>query len=237
MLATCEFIDTLALRSPDVFRYHVPSHLRDHIDFISPGTESSIRLEPRQNRFPKRESQSCSPPPDLKNLTLQDCLQLGVYPACVNALYNIPDSRTYAANNTFSIFAFGGSYLQSDMDQFFAQIAPEVPVGTTADNVLLNGVQLTTNFSDPLQHAPTEEANLDFQLAWPLVYPQNITLFNSLPSKLQIVDIAKSQNTTVPTSLTNLTAAEVNIALVYGLDDVFSAFDGVSSAPYDTIID
>ena len=108
------------------------------------------------------------------------------------------------------------------MDKFFQEVAVDIPVGTTANNVLLYGAELTTNFTlaaGSIFIATDIEADLDFQLAWPLVYPQNITLFATLPTEAQLADILQTNSTDTQ---------EEYLGLDLSLDDVFSSFDGVS---------
>ena len=103
------------------------------------------------------------------------------------------------------------------MDVFFEKVAPQVPVGTRANNILLNGVGIQDTF--PLDSPGfTLEADLDFQLVWPLVYPENVTLYGVLPSQTQLAQ--GSQNATDP--------AYDDLAVTFALEDLFSSFDGVS---------
>ena len=172
-------------------QYHVPLHLANHVDFISPGVGSTSlsHAEKRSNRLAKRQSSlSCLPPPTTSNFSLQDCSN-GIFPQCINALYGIPKTSVLVDSNTIGIFEANATYLQSDMDLFFKQVSHgQIPVGTTAENILLNGVQLTTNVT-PTNIDLVGESNLDFQLAWPLVYPHNITMYSALPNLVQIEGI------------------------------------------------
>ena len=102
------------------------------------------------------------------------------------------------------------------MDQFFQQVASDIPVGTVANNVLLNGAPIDTKLSDNTDVA--EESNLDFQLAWPLVYPQNISLYDVIPTRAQAASILQSNTTD---------DEKISIAINVALEDLFSSFDGV----------
>ena len=134
-----------------------------------------------------------------------------ITPACVKALYDIPDPVSSHPNNSFAIFEAEASFVQSDMDLFFKYLAKNIPEGTKPQIDLINGAKLTRNASRVedgtvgsfirglLRRTKTyQEANLDFQLAWPLVYPLNITLIESelsaVENKSRSVTAKKSKN-------------------------------------------
>ncbi|MCJ1325415.1 hypothetical protein MMC10_002078 [Thelotrema lepadinum] len=198
-------------------QYLIPSDLKDHVDFISPGVGSPISSVARRasgSNLRKRDLPPCLPAPGPSNFTLDQCWQ-GVFPGCLNALYDIPQSTPFVSSNVFGIFEFNGSYIQTDMDQFFQQVASDIPVGTVANNVLLNGAPIDTKLSDNTDVA--EESNLDFQLAWPLVYPQNISLYDVIPTRAQAASILQSNTTD---------DEKISIAINVALEDLFSSFDG-----------
>ena len=158
----------------------------------------------------------CLPPPGPNNLTLDKCWQ-SAFPACLNALYDIPQSTPFIASNTYGVFEFNGSYIQSDMDKYFQQIARDIPVGTAAKNIFVNGAPFDTNMSS--NPGVSEESNLDFQLAWPLIYPQNISLYDTIPTQAQGASILQS-------NMTNDEKQSIGIDI--SLEDLFASFDGVS---------
>ena len=120
-------------------------------------------------------------------------------------------------DNIFGIFEANGTYVQSDMDLFFQQITPNIPVGTTPKNVLINGVQFDEKVSD--NPSTTVEGNTDFQLAWPLIYPHNITMFAAIPTKAEMASILQSNATDLQ---------QLMLELDFALEDLFSTFDVVS---------
>ena len=103
------------------------------------------------------------------------------------------------------------------MDKFFETVAPQIPVGTIPKNVLLNGAQLTTNFS---AESNDVEANLDFQMAWPLVYPHNLTLLDSNFTEAQLTDF-------VEISANASSIRSVAVASFQLLGNMLSSFDKV----------
>lgn len=104
-------------------------------------------------------------------------LTLGFY--SIRALYNVPETPAYAksgprADNSMGIFEEGDWFLQEDLDLFFANFTPRIPKGTQPTPAYIDGSE-----------APAElvgagvESDLDFELAYPLIYPQTITLFQT----------------------------------------------------------
>lgn len=160
-----------------------------------------------------------APPPNANNWTLENCWE-STSPQCFKALYGVPETPTHVPSNSLGIFAFNVTYVQSDMDIFFRKVAPEIPMGTTANNVLLNGVKLQPTFplDDPVSLHFTVEADLDFQLAWPLIYPENVTLYGTVPSQAQLAQGSGNFSD----------LAYGNQEITFALEDLFSSFDGVS---------
>ena len=65
-------------------------------------------------------------------------------------------------------------WAQEDLDLFFTRLATHIPNGTHPIGDLIDGgVAKTTNLSEA-----GPESELDFQLSYPIVYPQKITTFN-----------------------------------------------------------
>ncbi|KAI9731285.1 MAG: Tripeptidyl-peptidase sed1 [Claussenomyces sp. TS43310] len=172
--------------------YHVPDHVKAHIDYITPGIKlfttaskgSKETIEKRTFGVTSGKPSTVRPPL-LKDLgmSLQDLLSKGslslctiaITPDCIRALYNITKPTTAVAGNALGIFeALGDIYSQQDLSEFFDILANNIPSST---HPTLHGVDGGT--------APTSVANagaesdLDFQLAYPIVYPQNITLFQT----------------------------------------------------------
>ncbi|CRG89954.1 Aorsin [Talaromyces islandicus] len=167
--------------------YHVPAHIQKHIDFITPTIGMSAPTDPK-NSLKRRAVQShgkirqpihrpLSPPSsgsDPNNVT--ECAR-SISPACVRALYNIPDTAPKnVTGNELGIYESGDTYDQADLDAFFKYFnTPEIPAGT---HPILNGVDGGT--APVPQEEGGGESMLDFQLAYPLVHPQGIRLFQTL---------------------------------------------------------
>lgn len=89
--------------------------------------------------------------------------------------------------------------MQTDQDLFFQYVAPNVPVGTAPKIESFNNA--TIDFT--LNTSVVFEANLDFELAWPIVYPLNISLLDTDVSTAQIALI---KNQTDPLTVDGLDA-------------------------------
>jgi tripeptidyl-peptidase-1 len=94
---------------------------------------------------------------------------------CIRALYNIPfpDSKAEVSpNNTMGIFLLASAYAQEDLDTFFSNFTPYIANGTAPYLRSINGGIAPVDVA----HAGSE-ASLDLELAIPLVYPQQTTIY------------------------------------------------------------
>lgn len=98
-----------------------------------------------------------------------------ITPACVAALYKIPHaSGNVSASNSLGIFEEGDYYAQEDLDLFFRNFTPYIPKGTHPKPAFIDGASAPVSVADA-----GAESDLDFQLAYPIVYPQTITLYQT----------------------------------------------------------
>ncbi|KAF2171470.1 hypothetical protein M409DRAFT_63728 [Zasmidium cellare ATCC 36951] len=128
---------------PACDQYHVPKHIQQHIDYITPANLSICDKE--------------------------------ITPACVAALYKIPPApRDVVKSNSMGIFEAELQFWdQVDLDKFFTNFT-NIPNGTHPIDYNIDGaVSKTTNVSEA-----GVEAMLDLELAYPIVYPQTISIFN-----------------------------------------------------------
>ena len=97
-------------------------------------------------------------------------------PACVKALYQVPNGTKADPSNALGVFeaTLGpmGSYNQGDLNAFFQTFTPNIPQGTGPKLNSINGGTAPS----PL-NMTSFEADLDFQVAYPLVYPQSTQVF------------------------------------------------------------
>jgi len=102
---------------------------------------------------------------------LSTCDQF-ISPECIRALYQIPATPEYPdgiplANNSLGIFEESDYYSQLDLDLFFANFTPYIPQGTHPVPAFIDGA-----FAPLPLEGIGPESDLDFELAYPLIYPQ-----------------------------------------------------------------
>ncbi|KAJ5438830.1 Aorsin [Penicillium daleae] len=170
-------------------KYHIPEHLRDHIDYVTPG----VKLTPvlKKHKKAKRASHLAKVKPNVeavsfagndvelsaKAKSLSSDLQLCGYnmtPTCIKALYDIPDAKKSRKGNSLGLYEQGDYFAKSDLDLFYKEYAPWVPQGTYPIPALIDGA----NFSVPAYSSlNTGESDIDIDLAYSLIYPQSVTLY------------------------------------------------------------
>ena len=174
---------------PSCDQYHVPRHVSDHIDYITPGIKL---LAPPESHKEKRAAISrrvaqaagldhsrilhnlnahAKAPVNTSDLSICD---KNITPVCIAALYNISQATTKHPNNSMGMFESELQfYTQLDLDMFFTNFTRRIPNGTHPVAANIDGGQQTT---EDLYEAGGE-VNLDLMLAYPIVYPQTITLY------------------------------------------------------------
>ena len=186
---------------PACSQYHVAEHLQNHIDYILPGIFLPANLPSnhvRRSSFSERSLDLRSPAPQASETGPAPCYET-VTPQCVEKLYGVPlnPSGPVHPGNEMGIYEDGSYYAQQDLNSYFKAFAPFIP----------NDTHPAVDSIDGGQSVVTEgnqgyiEATLDIEIAYPLVYPQNIKL-------LQTNDrhYAKSQslpNSTIPNGFNN----------------------------------
>lgn len=184
---------------PACDQYHVPQAIQEHIDYISPGIRLMAPMQGRYRRdlgtrggkmtldvspapAPAPATRQSASPRAETNLTgsLANC-DVWITPACVAALYQIPAADKADPSNAMGIFeAYANPWDQLDLDLFFSTYTAElsngpIPNGTHPINREIDGaVAETTNATES-----GAETMLDLCLAYPIVYPQDIVLWNA----------------------------------------------------------
>lgn len=172
-------------------RYHISANIQPHIDYITPGLKlmapSDIVTEEGWQSLQKRQG----PNGDLRPLPprrkpwppgwvphhkddLSNC-DVEITPACIAALYEIPPAfGKVHEGNSLGIYEAELNYWdQLDLDAFFTNFT-HIPNGThPIDRNIDGGIAQTNNIS-----TAGIESMLDLDCAYPIVYPQNVTVFN-----------------------------------------------------------
>jgi len=185
----------------DCFRYHVPPHIQEHVDYITPG----IRLaNPKTNKgkrsnglgntassLMKRSNKRQAENSSCENIITYENL---LTPRCIQLLYDVPLADKAAPSNVMGIFETTGpdgvGLQQDDLNEFFQNLAPYIPNGThpTLDSIsggFASTIPMNISYrsSENLTLAQTFylgdtiETTLDVQCAYPLIYPQKIKAF------------------------------------------------------------
>ncbi|KAL9095883.1 MAG: hypothetical protein Q9165_001880 [Trypethelium subeluteriae] len=206
--------------------YHLPKHVREHVDFVTPGihvghlrmhqndgvsSSSTLKkrkyqkLLKRQTGYPIKVSKKHHPFARISsNASDLSTCDVAITPACIAALYQIPEPApgNVSSNNTLGIYESELQYWeQEDLDLFFTNFTQRIPNGTHPVDVDIDGGIATT----PSIYEAGTEAELDLMMAYPIVYPQTITVFDEDDINYQ----------TFP-----------NQTYTWGFDDILDAFDG-----------
>lgn len=170
------------------YSYHVPENVREHIDYITPGVKLLATSPRRKTKRSLTQRADVAPqmqhgPPgmvampkeavDVNGTDLARC-DIAITPACVKALYQVPNATKADPSNSIGIFEDGDFYAQEDLNLFFANYTSYIPQGTHPIPAFIDGAVAPVNVT----RAGGESA-LDFELAYPLIYPQQITLFQT----------------------------------------------------------
>lgn len=174
--------------------YHLPEDVVEHVDYVLPGLRlmaggkaTANELKKRDNEFEKRgfrtQANSKFSGPLIKEVLSQDQLKAitaallancdtAITPPCIAAMYNITQATKAAPGNELGIFEEGDFYAPEDLIEFFLTLAPQIPVTTKPKLEAIDGAFAPSVYAGG-------ESDLDFQLAYPIVYPQNTILFQT----------------------------------------------------------
>ncbi|KAK8026252.1 hypothetical protein PG990_004075 [Apiospora arundinis] len=98
-----------------------------------------------------------------------------ITPECIRRLYRVPKGTKAHPSNKMGIFqGLGQKYTQHDLDTFFQGFTDGIPNGTHPELRSING---GLGVTDDLRQAGSE-ANLDFQMAYGLIWPQQTVLYS-----------------------------------------------------------
>ncbi|OTB14731.1 hypothetical protein K445DRAFT_62316 [Daldinia sp. EC12] len=177
-----EHVDTGA-RNIACDEYHLPKGVKEHVDYITPGigligygnTQEPPSKKRRGVGGPLRFATPVQPADTASgNFTLPGGCDQYITPDCIRALYGIPKGTKKHPDNKMGIFqSLGQHYTQHDLDTFFWSFTDDIPNGTHPELFSVDGGQGPTR---NLRLAGSE-ANLDFQMAYGLIWPQEPALY------------------------------------------------------------
>ncbi|KAA6409887.1 MAG: subtilisin [Lasallia pustulata] len=195
--------------------YHVPEHIRPHIDFIIPTVHFDAKISPPKDKYnPKLKKRSPIPaetstaaagtPVETKvaekigspfsmpgsgsipkageelNIfgifdELQNCNKY-ITPNCLRALYRFTNKISANPKNSYGIVEYTPqAYLQSDLDLFFANFSKAQVGQSPIFDSIDGGVDQTAVQGFEYNG----ESDLDLEYAMTLVYPQQVTLYQT----------------------------------------------------------
>jgi hypothetical protein len=179
--------------------YHVPGDIQEHIDYVLPGIRLVVdgfhHSNSRQARSKRdveeaeindegtgNENDIAAVKHDAKDQWMVtgyevdgDC-STEITMDCIRTQYQIPNGTTAMPGNELGVFqSLGYHYFQDDLDSYFDNLAPWVPLGTAP---ILHSIDGGTGAATDVSSAALE-ANLDFQLIMPIIYPQKTVLYQT----------------------------------------------------------
>lgn len=92
---------------------------------------------------------------------LQGC-GANMTPACIKALYGIPNATLATPGNSVGLYQQGSYFAESDVNLYFKAYAPYVPQGTFPINASIDGGSYSVDASSALNSG---EANIDIEMA------------------------------------------------------------------------
>ncbi|KAK7741986.1 hypothetical protein SLS53_004569 [Cytospora paraplurivora] len=200
---------TTGTKNVAVDEYHVPLDIQEHIDFITPGIKmrsdprevKKLRrkreAEEEVHQIKKRGFQSqhtellpfsdhgsvspdgVVPALNLSILTPANC-DYYVTDSCIKSQYHIPNNTLAAPGNELGIFeSLDDHYGKLDLDVYFSTLYPYIPNGTYPTEKLIDGAVGSAEDAGLDEEDVGVESDLDFQSAWPLIWPQRTVLFQT----------------------------------------------------------
>ncbi|KAJ5133090.1 hypothetical protein N7448_001881 [Penicillium atrosanguineum] len=165
--------------------YHLPSSVREHVDYITPGiTLREVTAVGKRSDAKLKKRVANGLPPILEPIAvpleqllgqLLDFCDIAITPQCIRDMYNITEGTSAAHGNELGIFeGIGDVYAQEDLNLFFTTLASDIPTGTHPTLKAVDGAKAPA----PLQSAGAE-SDLDFQISYPIIWPQNSVLFQT----------------------------------------------------------
>lgn len=183
--------------------YHIPAHVRPHVDFITPTVHFAVKVSRPKDAYPRKikrtepkaaigvkvkpnkalhigSPNSGSTPKagvQLNVSSLVDGLNTCdtyITPDCVRALYQFPPGVTANPQNSFGIVEYTPQiYLQTDLDLFFSNFSRNQAQRTPILDSIDGGEAGNVTTGFSLN----AESDLDLEYGMSLVNPQKTTLY------------------------------------------------------------
>lgn len=177
--------------------YSVPSHLKEHIDIITPTVHFDVKVKPRKSNpeLAGRDESSdvrkglgwpgsgslpkggrrLGPNGPLHGKKLREELAMCdeyITPDCLRALYQFPINHKLNKDNSYGIVEYTPqAYVPGDLDLFFANFSKH----QVGDRPILDSVDGGVVQQNSMGFEYNGESDLDLEYAMALVYPQPVT--------------------------------------------------------------
>ncbi|KAL7934122.1 peptidase S8/S53 domain-containing protein [Trichoderma chlorosporum] len=157
--------------------YSIPADLKSHIDYITPGTArlqvSGDAPKAKFRRQVKRNEPSDSTIGGNPWGITNNCSEY-ITPRCIRNMYNIPLGNSSIKGNELGIYE-QQPYNQTELNLFFEYLAPHIPPNFAP---LFSSIDGAERFPNKSVNVGEGEAMLDITCAFPIVYPQEVRIYN-----------------------------------------------------------
>ncbi|EIW80513.1 subtilisin-like protein [Coniophora puteana RWD-64-598 SS2] len=170
--------------------YHLPSHVKRHVDFVTPTVHFDARLTSRSSETtPQTQPQSVIPKSfrggpksagkyaeSIVPTDLSTCYEY-ITPDCLRALYSLNYTPVATADNTYGIVEYTPeAYLQTDLDMFATNFSTDL-YGVAPYMVSIDGGYAQTEYQN---FSYNGESDLDLEYGMTLVgSEQTVTLYQA----------------------------------------------------------
>ncbi|TQV93604.1 hypothetical protein V2A60_004213 [Cordyceps javanica] len=169
-----------------VEEYSLPKDIASYVDFVYPAV-SLGQMERRDDVAPvKGAADKYAVKEPIRPLTqgvldrLNSNKSVGcdevITPQCIRDMYKIPLENSPEYVNSLGIWETEDTFDQEDIDIFFKKYATNVPAGTKPQLALINGATAPVRQEDG-----GGESLLDLDIAYPIIQPQNVVIFQNKP--------------------------------------------------------
>ncbi|KAF2162617.1 hypothetical protein M409DRAFT_26859 [Zasmidium cellare ATCC 36951] len=152
---------------------------------------------------------------------------VNITPACYRALYRLPVGHINDSVNSPGLYEQGDYFSQSDVSQFLAMSAPNVPPSTAPVVLGIDGGQAPVPASDLNNNG---ESDIDIDIVLSLVYPQSVIVYQVDDENYAVAEVEKAN--TFNTFLDALDGSYCNYT-AYGITGNSPDYDPTYPDPAD----
>jgi tripeptidyl-peptidase I len=157
--------------------YSLPENIQKHVDYITPASKK-LHIDGQPRKIQRKNRSRPSEPGDRismkyrRQLKRQNCSEI-VSPDCIRGLYNISLGTLAIEGNDLALYETQlQRFSQQDFNDF-AKVYASFMNDTVPIYRSINGGKPQTNTTS----MDGGEVMLDFDIAWPIIYPQKIIVY------------------------------------------------------------